>query len=166
MTKKPKQKWSPKPPALVTHKEEDARLGLSHWPSDTLFEYAYPPGDPFWAWLDAIYATDQGDPTHLLKLIDAPAPVKPFLEDLFDRKLGSLESKPGEKTPLYEADYIERFARMMEQKIKKEDLSREAAAERVLNENPYSKITLDQLINHYSGKTGHGRRWRKRRPSP
>jgi hypothetical protein len=167
VTKKPKEKRPPKPPALVKRNEEDARRGLSSWPSDTCFEYDWPPGDPAWAWTTAIDAADLEDPAYLFELVIAGPPpecVRPMLKDLFDRKFGP--PKPGPQTSLLHLPMIERAAIIMARYIKQEGLSVEAAADRVRKEYTLRGIERDALINHYSGKTGYGRRWKKRRPPP
>jgi hypothetical protein len=121
-------------------------------------------------WVDAIRAVDEKcDPAPLLALLDIPPKVAPYVKDLFDRKLGPGLKKRGPKIPLAQknAKAIEHAASAVRVQIKTGDLTVANAVDRVREENPWiaKKFKRNTLIAHLTGKSGHGRRERKRRRS-
>jgi hypothetical protein len=147
---------------------EYAGEGVFPEPSHTAFWLDWPPGDEAWAWIDAVASVDEkGDLVPLIQLLARRVPERamPFVEDLLNRKLGP--PKPGSKPLLWEPPVLEALSIMVGQRIQNEGLRLEAAVERVIDEFSSLcsslKITHKKLIAHYTGKSGYGRRWKKKR---
>jgi len=136
--------------------------GTSDVPSDTAFWEPWPSGDEAWAWIDAVAAADRQDPAPLIQLLAGAVPERgmPFVKDLLNRKLG--KPRKGPKIPLWSPPLLEALARQMRHLIKNHGMPVKAAAEEVLSWSMFSAIDRDTLINHYTGRTGYGRRLKKK----
>jgi hypothetical protein len=141
--------------------------GMSTAPSNTAFWLDWPPGDEAWAWIDAVATADEKrDPGPLIQLLakHMPEHAMPFVADLLIRKL--TKAKRGPKPLLWNPPILERFSIMVDHRIQNEGLSLEKAVERVIKENSWCSlfsIDRDKLIAHYTGKSGYGRRYKKKR---
>jgi hypothetical protein len=146
------------------------RSRCEHCPSDIAFWLSWPPGDEAWAWINAVAAADQHDPAPLLQLLAqgrVPERVMPYVADLLNRKLGKEKSKPGRKPLLWKPPVLEALSIIVDRLIKNDGFSVDAAVERVIDEFSsicsFFSVSRDKLIAHYTGKSGYGRRWKKKR---
>jgi hypothetical protein len=127
--------------------------------------------DEVWDWFVAVVSVDmKDDPGPLIQLLAqgrVPGRAMPFVEDLLNRKLGKEKSKPGPKMLLWDPPPLEGASLLVGELINNDGLSVETAVDQFLEEysmfSGFSGVTRDQLIAHYTSKSGFGRRWQEKR---
>jgi hypothetical protein len=120
--------------------------------------------DETFDWFVALEAAEERNPAPLIQLLAVqlvPEQVMPFVEDLFNRKLGKVKGGP-KHLPLWHVPPLEVFSIMVSYLMENDSLSVPAAVDRIIERFSIS-IDRDKIIAHFTGKSSYGREWKKKR---